>query len=176
MQDGFRWKLSCGLLGTLSARGQSSKDPGIASVEVGFLEGEVVLAMVLNYEPKGQQHCFVLVCGTETVQFCALFSFLFFSFFLFFFFPHCTARGSGYPYMSFYSFIWLHLWHMEVPGLGVKSELQLQAYATATAMPDPSCLICNLHHSSRQCQILNPLTEAKDQTCILMDTSHVHFH
>ena len=93
MQDGFRWKLSCGLLGTLSARGQSSKDPGIASVEVGFLEGEVVLAMVLNYEPKGQQHCFVLVCGTETVQFCALFSFLFFSFFLFFFFPTVQQGG-----------------------------------------------------------------------------------
>ena len=29
-------------------------------------------------------------------------------------------------------------WHMEVPRLGVKSKLQLLAYATATAMPDPS--------------------------------------
>ena len=28
-------------------------------------------------------------------------------------------------------------WHMEDPRLGVKSELQLPAYATATAMPDP---------------------------------------
>ena len=27
---------------------------------------------------------------------------------------------------------------MEVPGLGVESELQLPAYATATATPDPS--------------------------------------
>jgi len=27
---------------------------------------------------------------------------------------------------------------MEVAGLGVKSELQLLAYVTATAMPDPS--------------------------------------
>ena len=27
--------------------------------------------------------------------------------------------------------------HMEVPRLGVQSELQLPAYATATAMPDP---------------------------------------
>ena len=41
-------------------------------------------------------------------------------------------------------------------------------------MPDPSCL-CDLQHSSRQCQILNPLNEAKDQTCILMDTSQVHY-
>ena len=30
-----------------------------------------------------------------------------------------------------------HLWHMEVPRLGVTSELQLPAYTTATAMPDP---------------------------------------
>ena len=36
------------------------------------------------------------------------------------------------------------LWHMEVPRLGVKAELQLQAYATATAMEDPSH-ICELH-------------------------------
>ena len=37
---------------------------------------------------------------------------------------------------------------MEVPRLGVKSELQLPAYATAyaTTMPDPS-LFCDLHHS-----------------------------
>ena len=30
-----------------------------------------------------------------------------------------------------------HLRHMEFPRLGVKSELQLLAYATATAMSDP---------------------------------------
>ena len=59
---------------------------------------------------------------------------------------------------------------MEVSRLGVESELQLLAYATATIMPDLSC-VCNLHHSSWQCQILNALSEARDQTCILMDTS-----
>ena len=37
------------------------------------------------------------------------------------------------------------------------------AYATATAMSDPSH-VCDLHYSSRQCQILNPLSEAKDRT------------
>ena len=30
---------------------------------------------------------------------------------------------------------------------------------------------CDLHHSSQQCHILNPLSEARDQSCILMDTS-----
>ena len=43
-------------------------------------------------------------------------------------------------------FIWPHLQHMEVPGLRVKSELQLPAYATATATPDPSH-ICDLYCS-----------------------------
>ena len=42
--------------------------------------------------------------------------------------------------------------------------------ATATAMPDLSC-ICNLHHSSWQHRVLNPLSEARDQTHVLMDTS-----
>ena len=61
-----------------------------------------------------------------------------------------------------------HLWHMEVPRLGVESELQLPAYATATATQDPSH-ICNLYHSSQQHQILNPLSEARYRTHILVD-------
>ena len=65
------------------------------------------------------------------------------------------------------------LWHMEVPRLG--NELELQLPATATATPDPSH-VCNLHHHSGQFQILNPLSEARDQTLILMDTSWVCFH
>ena len=64
------------------------------------------------------------------------------------------------------------MWHMEVPRLRVQSELQLLVYTTATAMPDPSH-ICNLNHSSRQCWILNPLSEAGDRTHILMNTSQV---
>ena len=49
-----------------------------------------------------------------------------------------------------------------------RMELQPLAYATATATPDLSH-ICNLRHSSGQCQILNPLSEARDRTCVLMD-------
>ena len=55
---------------------------------------------------------------------------------------------------------------MEVPRLGVKSELHVPAYATDTAVWDLSH-IWDLHHS------LYPLSRAKDQTCILMDTSRV---
>ena len=58
--------------------------------------------------------------------------------------------------LFFKSFWWgAHSWHMEVPRLGVKSELQLPAYTTATEIQDLRC-ICDLHHSSQQCQILNP--------------------
>ena len=61
---------------------------------------------------------------------------------------------------------------MAVPRPGVKPELQLPACATATATQDPSC-VCDLYHSTWQHQILNPLSEARDWTCILMDTSWV---
>ena len=64
---------------------------------------------------------------------------------------------------------------MEVPRLGVKSELQLLAYTTATSTWDQSH-ICNLHHSSRQQWILKPLSKARNQTNIFMDTSRVHYH
>ena len=53
-------------------------------------------------------------------------------------------------------------------------ELQLPAYATATAMQDLSQL-CDLHHSSRQRQILNPQCEARDQTLNFMVPSWVRF-
>ena len=75
------------------------------------------------------------------------------------------------PFIVFFELRWRH---MEVPRLGVELELQLLAYTTATEMCDPS-RICNLHHSSWQYQILNPLSGARDRTCILMATSWVLF-
>ena len=61
---------------------------------------------------------------------------------------------------------------MEIPRRGVKLELQLPAYTTATATPDLSCVF-DLHYSSWQRRILNPLSEARDQTHILMETRSV---
>ena len=58
---------------------------------------------------------------------------------------------------------------------GVQSELQLPAYTTATATLDLSH-ICDLSHSSWQQQVLNTLDEVRDQTCVLMDASQIHFH
>ena len=45
---------------------------------------------------------------------------------------------------------------------------------TATATQDPSC-VCELHHSSWQWWILNPLSEARDRTCNLLVPSWICF-
>ena len=72
-------------------------------------------------------------------------------------------------------FLGLHPWHMEIPRLGVESELQLLAYATATARvgSEPS-----LPPTPQLTALLDPypLREASDQTHILMDSSQIHFH
>ena len=57
---------------------------------------------------------------------------------------------------------------MEVSSLGVKLALQLLAYTTAMATPDVSHT-CDLYCSLPQHQILIPLSEARNQTHILMD-------
>ena len=60
----------------------------------------------------------------------------------------------------------------EIPRLGVESELQLPSYTTATATSNLSTtwdLCCSVW----QHWILNPLSEARDRTYTLMDTSWV---
>ena len=78
-------------------------------------------------------------------------------------------------FLFLFVFLGVHPQHMQVPMPGIKSELQLLAYTTATAMPDP-IHICSLYLSSQQQWILNPLSEARDWTCVLMETSQVHYH
>ena len=79
--------------------------------------------------------------------------------------------GENYFFLLvFLPFLGLHLQHMEVPRLGVESERQLQAYATARNTRSKLHLQRNLCHILRQQQLLNPLSEARDQTRILMDT------
>ena len=93
----------------------------------------------------------------------------------FFFFDIELYEFFFFFFFFFGVFLALHPKDMEVPRLGIKSELQLLTYATATAIQDMS-QVCNLHHSSNQCWILNPLNQARDQTCILMAASQILFH
>ena len=66
------------------------------------------------------------------------------------------------------------MWHMEVPRLGSNQSCSHQPLPQPQQWQDLSH-ICNLHHSSQQHQILNPLSEASDQNHILMDTSRVRY-
>ena len=50
---------------------------------------------------------------------------------------------------------------------GSQARGPIGAVARATAMWDPSH-VCEPHHSSRQCRILNPLSKGRDRTRILM--------
>ena len=70
---------------------------------------------------------------------------------------------------DYFFFLQPHLRHLAFPRIGVEVELQLPAYPTATAIPDPS-RICDLHCSLWQHSILNSLSETRGQTRILMDT------
>ena len=72
--------------------------------------------------------------------------------FLYYLFIYCLFRAAFAAYGSFQA----------------RGPIRAAAasHTTATAMRDPS-RICDLHHSSEQCWILNPLSEARDWTCVL---------
>ena len=61
---------------------------------------------------------------------------------------------------------------MEIPTLGDESELQMQAYVTAT---QDLSHVCDLHYSSWEHRILNLLNEARDQAHNLMVPSQICF-
>ena len=87
------------------------------------------------------------VLGFNKVQYVGVLSFFFFFFFFF------RAKPVAY-------------------GGSQARGLQLLAYTTATGMQDLS-LVCDLHHNSQQHWILNPLSKARDRTCVLMDASQI---
>ena len=72
-------------------------------------------------------------------------------------------------------FLGPHLQHME---MGFQARDQIRAVAAGLchthSNPDLNH-ICDLHHSLWQHEILNPLSKARDQTCIVMGTSQVGF-
>ena len=100
-----------------------------------------------------------------------------------FFFPLVKLSGalllflifdSLHCFPFFFFFLGPRVRLMEVPRLGVKSELPLPTHTTATATWDRSH-VCDLHHSSKQHWILNPLSEARDWSHNLMVPSQIRF-
>ena len=92
--------------------------------------------------------------------------------FVFFLVFELSKFSQGTWNNTFFFFLGPHLQYMEVPRLGAELKLQPLAYATATATLDLSHT-CDLHHSSKQRRILNPLNKARDWTQIFMDASQV---
>ena len=93
-------------------------------------------------------------------------------------FYHYSYSWVGFFFCLFFFCLFVllgpHPRHMEDPRLGVKLELQLPAQATTTATHSPKH-VCNLHHSSLQRQIPDPLRKPRDWTCVLMGTSWVSY-
>ena len=58
-----------------------------------------------------------------------------------------------------------HLWHTEVPRVGIDSELYPDM-----ATPDPGHM-CTLRRSMQQPWILRPLREARERPCLLTETA-----
>ena len=93
----------------------------------------------------------------------------------------CATMGTPY---CFYFILFLSLVGMFVlflflsfratPAPFGSSQARGRIRATATAVRDPSC-VCDLHHSSWQRWILNPLSEARDRTRNLTVPSRICF-
>ena len=52
----------------------------------------------------------------------------------------------------------------------------LMAFRGSQAWGRIRAVAARLYHNSQQCWIFNPLSEAWDQTCVLMDPSQIPFH
>ena len=68
-----------------------------------------------------------------------------------------------------------------MPAACGRPQARGQIGAVAAGLPHshsnaPSEPVWDLHHNSQQCQILNPLSGARDRTCVLMDASQIRFH
>ena len=60
---------------------------------------------------------------------------------------YVEAPEACFGFLLLFCFLELHPWHVEVPRLGVESELQLPTSTTATAIWALSS-VCDPHHSS----------------------------
>jgi len=94
----------------------------------------------------------------------------------FFLLYRSLSVGKSFFFLSFFFFfVFFRAAPMAYGSCQARGQIRAAAaslYRSATW--DLNC-VCDLHHNSQQCQILNPLSEARDWTHILMNTSQVHY-
>ena len=98
--------------------------------------------------------------------------------------PHMSWTLKQEPWCLFLFFISFFLLiflgpqprHMEVPVLGVESGCRWSAYIHHNHINTTSKPHLSPTHGSGKHQILNPLSKARDQTSVLMDTSRPCYH
>ena len=93
---------------------------------------------------------------------------------LFRFFSKNGPTFSYHTCQFFFSlFLGPYLWHMEVQARGWTGAAAAGLHHNHNNIGSEH--VCDLPHSSHQCWVLNPLSRARDGSCILMDTSRVRF-
>ena len=85
------------------------------------------------------------------------------------------ARGKGKRQPSFFFFFFFFLFRT-APAAYINYQARGRTRAVAAGVRHSHSNTWDLHHSSRQRWILNPLSKARDWTCILLDTSWVCYH
>ena len=88
------------------------------------------------------------------------------------------ALDSFFFFFFFFCFLGPHPWHMlwatgKYNAPSAYGIAQARGWIRAAAAGHSH--VCNLHHSSWQCRILNPWITVRNQTFILMDTSWICF-
>ena len=85
-----------------------------------------------------------------------------------------STYRSAYFFFLLLLFLGMHPWHMEIPRLGGRTGATAASLHHTHGNTDLSS-VGGLHHSSRQRQILHPLSRARDWTRNLMGTSQIRF-
>ena len=86
--------------------------------------------------------------------------------------PYSQRYNTMVLFLFFFCFLGSNLRHMEVPGL--EGLIRAVAVGLSHSHSNPGFEpLMHLHHSSRQCWILNPLSKARDRTRNLMVPSWI---
>ena len=91
----------------------------------------------------------------------------------------CGNNSKGVRHGEKNIILFICLLFRAVPKAYGSSQARSWAEATTASLchshSNTGSRVCDLHHSSSQCRIFNPLSEARNWNHILMDTGQIHF-